>query len=68
MSAARERTQAGEDEYRIEVSAFGLNAAEAEALFDRVADAAHALDEQVTCYGGRPTRRRPNRTPPESTT
>lgn len=34
----------------ITVAAFGLNQEQADALFDRVADAAHALDEEVTCY------------------
>lgn len=38
-------------EASITVTAFGLDAAALEALFDRVADAAHALDEQVTCSG-----------------
>jgi hypothetical protein len=33
------------------ITAFGLTSEAQEALFDRVADAAHALDEQVTCWG-----------------
>jgi hypothetical protein len=38
--------------YTIVVQAFDLTDAEAEALFDRVADAAHANDEQLFCFGG----------------
>jgi len=37
--------------YHIEVVAYGLNDAATDALFERVADAAHALDEQVTVSG-----------------
>jgi hypothetical protein len=38
-------------ERTITISSFGLTGAEQEALFDRVATAAHALSEQVTCFG-----------------
>lgn len=38
--------------FRMEVVGFGLSEAEADALFERVADAAHALGEQVACSGG----------------
>lgn len=44
--------QPEERPYTIVVQAFDLTDAEVEALFDRVADAAHALDEQLFCYGG----------------
>lgn len=40
------------EEHVMTVHAFGLDAAAVDALFTRVADAAHALDELVTCYGG----------------
>ena len=40
------------DDYEVIVSAFGLSAEQFDALFDRVAEAAHALDESVTCSGG----------------
>lgn len=36
----------------ITVEVFGVSGDEAKALFDRVADAAHALDESVTCSMG----------------
>lgn len=39
--------------YKIEIHAYGLDDAAVDALFDRVATAAHALDEEVTCTGGR---------------
>lgn len=39
--------------YKVEVYAYGLDDAAIDALFDRVADAAHELDEEVTCTGGR---------------
>ncbi len=39
----------GESGFKVEVEAFGLTEAEADALFDRVSEAAHALDQQVTC-------------------
>ena len=42
----------GDRVYRIEISGFDLTEAEAEALFERVAEAAHALDEQVVCSSG----------------
>lgn len=42
---------ANDIERTITVSSFGLSTAEQQALFDRVADAAHACDEQVTCFG-----------------
>lgn len=35
----------------MDIYAYGLSPDELEALFDRVADAAHALDEQVLCVG-----------------
>jgi len=35
----------------IHVYAEGLSDAQRDALFDRVADATHALDEQVSCVG-----------------
>jgi hypothetical protein len=35
--------------FEITVAAFGLDLAAQVALFDRVADAAHELDEQVMC-------------------
>lgn len=38
--------------YTIVVHAADLTDAEAEALFDRVADAAHALNQAVGCVGG----------------
>lgn len=37
--------------YLISVQAYDLTPAQEDALFDRVADAAHALDEQVCCSG-----------------
>ena len=53
-----------DDGYTVIVQAFGLNAAAREALFDRIADAAHELDEPVFCSGDpepsdRDTGRRP---------
>lgn len=39
--------------YVIEVHAYDLTEAEVEDLFDRVADAAHAKDEQLFCFGHR---------------
>ena len=41
--------------YTITVQAFDMTDDQIDALFDRVADAAHALDEQVTVGGGRLT-------------
>lgn len=38
--------------YEVTVSAFELSEDEAEALFDRIADAAHDLNQQVICTGG----------------
>lgn len=50
------RQNQGEHDLRrdrlITIQAFGLTDAEAEAMFDRVADAAHDLDEEVTCSMG----------------
>lgn len=40
--------------YHIEVVAYGLDDTARDALFDRIADAAHDLDEQVTVSGGLP--------------
>ena len=37
--------------FEITVFVFDLTSNEADALFDRVADAAHALDEQAACHG-----------------
>ena len=42
----------GVGNYEVIVSAFEMTPEQYEALFDRVAEAAHALDEQVTCSGG----------------
>lgn len=50
MLVAKKSTE--ETEYTITVSAFGLTESEQEALFDRVAVAAHALEQQVVCFGG----------------
>jgi hypothetical protein len=41
------------DCYHVEVVAYGLDDEALDALFARVADAAHALDEPVTVTGGR---------------
>lgn len=38
-----------ESEFYMRISAFGLTPDQQAALFDRVAEAAHALDEQVSC-------------------
>lgn len=35
--------------FEVTVNAFDLTLEEQDALFDRVSDAAHALDQQVTC-------------------
>ena len=43
--------EADDPPVEITVSGWDLSPAEAEALFDRVAEAAHALDEQVCCSG-----------------
>ena len=40
--------------YHIEVVAYGLDDTATDALFDRIADAAHELDEQLTVSGGIP--------------
>lgn len=37
--------------YTITVHAFGLDDAAKEAMFDRIVEAAHALDEEVFCIG-----------------
>lgn len=42
-----------QSDYVITVEAFDMTSEQAEALFDRVAEAAHALDEQVTVGSGR---------------
>lgn len=41
-------------DYTITVEAFNMTKAQYHALFVRVADAAHVLDEEV-CVGGKPT-------------
>lgn len=41
-------------EYEITVRAFGLTPDAASAMFDRVAEAAHALDEETFVVGGAP--------------
>lgn len=38
-------------EFQMTVYAYGLTPDAEDALFNRVADAAHVLDEQVTCAG-----------------
>jgi hypothetical protein len=38
--------------FEVTVMGFEMTDEEAEALFDRVIDVAHALDEQVICSGG----------------
>jgi hypothetical protein len=40
--------------YHVEVVAYGLDDEARDALFDRIADAAHDLDEEVTVGGGVP--------------